>query len=418
MSQKKTSKIFSDYEKTLERLYQIGTYRRDRKTLGAAYQLHTLLGQPAHRFPSVHVAGTNGKSSVSKKIAEGLQASGLKVGLFTSPHLICLCERIAINGETISREEITHRLNTIFDLATQRGMRPTFFDYLTVFSAQYFLDNEIDIAVYEVGLGGRLDATNMIQPILSVITSIGFDHVEILGNTLEKIAAEKAGIIREGVPVVVGPAAGYGAIYEKAKEKRAPILFVDSLHENYELENQSIAKKALEHLQNTYPITDDHIKTGICVIPPCRFQEYTLNGRTLVFDIAHNLQALQRLIKAAEIRYPRKKLQFIFGLSLDKDWSGCVKIVSKCATRVFLPQIEHMRLSKASDLQKCFEDEGYSNAKLCENAQQALQEAIKSDDLTIVCGSIYIMESILHLEDQLLPRDRDSAHQKFLEPSL
>ena len=417
MSREKPLKTFSDYEQTLERLYQIGVYRRDRKTLGAALKLHTALGNPAHKFPSVHVAGTNGKSSVAKKIAAGLQAAGLKVGLYTSPHLICLCERIAINGETISREEVTERLNRLFDLATEKDLRPSFFDYLTALSADYFLENNVDIAVYEVGLGGRLDATNMIKPILSVITSIGLDHVEILGDTVEKIAAEKAGIIRTGIPVVLGPAAGYDVIYEKAKEKSAPILAVASLHENYEFENRAIAKKALEMLQKTYPITDDHIETGIRVTPPCRFQEYTLNGRTLVFDVAHNPQALTRLIKAAEMRYPRKKLQFIFGSAIDKDWSGCVRIIGKCATRIYLPQIEHMRLSKASDLQKCFEDEGYSNATACKDAEHALQEALKGDDLIIVCGSIYIMEKILDLGDQQLLHDRDNDHQKSLAPS-
>ena len=189
------------------------------------------------------------------------------------------------------------------------------------------------------------------------------------------------------------------------------------MHENYEFENRAIAKKALEMLQKTYPITDDHIETGIRVTPPCRFQEYTLNGRTLVFDVAHNPQALTRLIKAAEMRYPRKKLQFIFGSAIDKDWSGCVRIIGKCATRIYLPQIEHMRLSKASDLQKCFEDEGYSNATACKDAEHALQEALKGDDLIIVCGSIYIMEKILDLGDQQLLHDRDNDHQKSLAPS-
>lgn len=391
MSQSMSSKTFSTYEKALERLYQIGVFRRERKDTDQVVKLHSALGNPARNFPSIQVAGTNGKSSVSKKIAAGLQQSGLKVGLFTSPHLISLCERISINDVMIEKEEVVTRLQALFDLA--KDLRPSFFDYLTVLSAQYFAENEVDVAVYEVGLGGLKDATNIISPILSVITSISFDHKAQLGNTLEEIAQEKAGIIRPGVPVVLGPNARYDAILDTANALSSYVMAMEPADEHYEMENRSIAKKALTVLRKHYPLTDEQIDNGVRVTPPCRFQEVPYEGKILLFDVAHNPDALKHLIKGIDLRYPRKEVQFIFGMAHDKAHRDCIEVIKAKGKGIHLPKVDHGRLADPKVLYPFFE--GHDNTHLYDSVSLALQAALKTDDLIVVCGSVYIMESVL-----------------------
>lgn len=222
-----------NYQETLDYLYnsvpmfqQVGSSAY-KEGLENTYALDEYLGHPHTAFQSIHIAGTNGKGSCSHTLAAILQSAGYRVGLYTSPHLVDFRERIRINGEPIPQEYIIrfvedHRL--FFE-----PLHPSFFELTTSMAFRYFADQHIDVAVIEVGLGGRLDCTNIIRPDLSIITNISFDHMQFLGNTLAKIATEKAGIIKRGIPVVVGETTEETkpVFYRKAQEMEAPVTFAE-----------------------------------------------------------------------------------------------------------------------------------------------------------------------------------------------
>jgi dihydrofolate synthase / folylpolyglutamate synthase len=224
------------YPETLHYMFsQLPMYQRIgsaayRADLANTIALCNVTGNPQNSFPSVHIAGTNGKGSVSHMIASVLQEKGLKVGLYTSPHLKDFRERILINGEKIRKRFITRFVDQYY--SDFERIHPSFFEMTAVLAFDYFRNEKVDIAVIEVGMGGRLDSTNVITPLLSVITNISFDHMQFLGDTLEKIAAEKAGIIKPGIPVVIGESAESTTkvFTEKAISTASEILFADTLY--------------------------------------------------------------------------------------------------------------------------------------------------------------------------------------------
>ena len=284
------------------------------KTFEAFQRLDQKLGFPHRSFRSIHVGGTNGKGSVAAKIAEGLQAEGYRVGLYTSPHISCVRERIRINGEMIPEEAVVSHLSSIFSHADESY---SFFDFLTALAFVYFKEAQIDWAVIVVGLGGRLDATTVIQPKLAVITSIGFDHMDILGDTLEKIAHEKEAIAKKGIPFIAGPSA---APFFPNAEAVAPAAGC------FDAENSAIAAKALRKLG----VSEKSIETGILVRPRCRFE---LIGKT-VLDVAHNPAAFQRLIEALKEHFPGEKFHFIVAFSKDKQWQACLDLIRPYAVKI------------------------------------------------------------------------------------
>ena len=198
-----------------------------KKDLTNTVKLCAALDNPQDKFKTVHVAGTNGKGSSSHMIASILQSAGYKVGLYTSPHLKSFTERIRINGQPISEENVVDFVARIQPQIEE--IQPSFFEMTVAMAFDYFAKEQVDIAVIEVGLGGRLDSTNVITPVVSLITNIGFDHMDMLGDTLEKIAFEKAGIIKEGVPVVIGESQNETTpvFQQVAKERNSPLIFAD-----------------------------------------------------------------------------------------------------------------------------------------------------------------------------------------------
>lgn len=231
-----------DYQNTLKYLYesvpmfqQIGS-KAYKPGLETTHKLDEHFGHPHRQFKTIHIAGTNGKGSCSHTIAAVLQCAGYRVGLFTSPHLIDFRERIRINGEMIPEEYVVNFVEE--HRAFFEPLHPSFFELTTAMAFRYFADQKVDVAVIEVGMGGRLDCTNIIHPDLCVITNIGLDHTQYLGDTLTKIAKEKAGIIKEGVPVVIGRAQGAvkRVFTMKAKEKNAPIEFAGKVPQHWSME--------------------------------------------------------------------------------------------------------------------------------------------------------------------------------------
>jgi dihydrofolate synthase / folylpolyglutamate synthase len=323
------------------------------KTFEAFQRLDQILGSPHRAFRSVHVGGTNGKGSVATKIAAGLRAEGFRVGLYTSPHISNVRERIQINGEMIPEEAFLRHLSHIFRIAAEAY---SFFDFLTALAFLYFREEKIDWAVIEVGLGGRLDATNVIQPELAVITSIGYDHMEILGDTLEKIAQEKFAIAKPGIPFIAGPSAAH--FFPNAQA-------VPPVPGFYDAENSEIAAAALRQLS----VSEKSIEAGISKRPECRFE---ILGNT-VLDGAHNTDGFHRLIEALKIHFPNEKFHFIVAFSKDKEWQACLDLIRPYAKKI-----------------------SFINSQLFRSASLgggSMQETLGTVDAReVICGSFYIMK--------------------------
>ncbi len=353
--------------KHYDKLFSLKGPKERRKDLSPVLALAEKLGHPEKKFPTVHVAGTNGKGTVCFKLAEVLKDNGYRVGLFTSPHLFTYRERIQINGKMISEEEVASRLEKILSLAKD----PTFFDVTTLLAFDYFADEEVDVAIVEVGLGGRLDATNIVIPILSIITSISHDHVGILGATLEEIAAEKGGIIREGIPVVIGESAALPPIVEKGADL--------TIAKN---NSTSIVKKALKKL----PFNVD-IGEGIRRRPPCRYEK----KGDVIFDVAHNPAAFERLFKTVQREYPGKKIHVLLGMAKDKDVDASLEMIERYADHIALLPVEHPRL---------LPQERFKIGTPL-SAEEALAFAKKEKAIAVITGSFYIMNSLKPLQESL-----------------
>ena len=220
------------------------------------------------------------------------------------------------------------------DLALEEkcSIQASFFELTTALAFKYFRRRSVDIAVIETGLGGRLDATNIIHPISTLITSISREHAHILGDDLESIAAEKAGIIKEGVPVILGPKARFQAIYAQAKTKKAPLFLSKKISQFFDEENSAVAELALNHLP--FSVSPESIAKGVAVRPPCRFEKM----QDVIFDVAHNPDAIFHLLQALHTFFPKRHVRFLVGFSADKDYEFCLRLLSDVATHVHLVQ--------------------------------------------------------------------------------
>ena len=389
--------------------------------------LSMLYGEPQEQLKCIHVAGTNGKGSTSHLIASVLQESGYKVGLFTSPHLIDFRERIRVNGKMISKQEVVDFVNA-YVRVNHQGC-PSFFELTTMMAFDYFRKEKVDFAVIETGLGGRLDSTNIITPILSVITNISFDHTQFLGDTLPKIAAEKAGIIKCRVSVVIGEAEGEvrNVFAEKAKEMQAPITFaednnqivsyrrendrlvletltngtlVDELSGDCQVKNANTALNALHVLQSIgVSIPQSAIENGFEHV--CRISG--LMGRWMVVgdsprvvcDTGHNVAGVQYIVKQlAKERY--SNLHIVLGFVKDKDVTHILEMFPRYATYYFtnasipraLPAKELKALATARGL------DGNDYATVAEAYKAALESA-HPDDMIFIGGSTFIVADFL-----------------------
>ena len=335
---------------------------------------------PELAFPTIHVAGTNGKGSVCTKIATTLQQAGWKVGLYTSPHIATFRERIRINGEPISENDIS-------DLFAQVKWQASFFEIATLVSFLYFRNQEVDVAVIETGLGGTWDATNIVMPILSVITSIGFDHTEILGDTLEKIALEKAGIIKKGVPVVLGPDLPSALLRSVARERGSPAYQSCYRDRDYDRENQETARIALDLLRPRFQLTDEAIRIGLQAKPPCRFEQHQIEGKSVIFDVAHNSHGFARLLEKLDHRPCR----FIIGFSTGKDIAECARLIESKASAIHLVSGPHPRLASVDAIQPAFSHPHlYPEETIADAVRNALQS---SEEIIVIAGSFFIMQA-------------------------
>ncbi|MBI2743434.1 MAG: bifunctional folylpolyglutamate synthase/dihydrofolate synthase [Chlamydiales bacterium] len=354
--------------------------------------LTAFLNFPHQAYSTVHIAGTNGKGSVSTKIAKALQLSGLKVGLYTSPHLQDFRERITVQGEWISEEAITAGIEALFKYIDTNAIPATFFELTTALAFDYFRQQKVDVAVIETGLGGRLDATNVIDPLLTVITSISRDHAHILGDTLDEIAGEKAGILKPNVPLVLGSKAVFAPILKRAQDLGAPCRIAPEASGFYDAENSSTARTALEWLKELLPVTDEGINEGLRSRPPCRFER---RGE-LIFDVAHNPDGFSRLFEAAQHFYPETKFYVLLGMSRDKEYERCLELASERAEKIFLVQAKGERSARVEVLGEALRKRGFTRFVEGENvsstAELAAEEAKDAGAILLICGSFFIMQ--------------------------
>jgi dihydrofolate synthase / folylpolyglutamate synthase len=379
--------------------------------IGNILQLCKQLGNPHLKFKSIHVAGTNGKGSTSSLVASALMEQGMKVGLFTSPHLLDFRERMRINGKKISESFVTHFV--LENKATWEQIQPSFFEITTAMAFSFFAREEVDIAVIEVGMGGRLDSTNIIHPELTVITSIGKDHMQFLGDTIEKIASEKAGIIKSNTPVILGNIEfnATQVIEQIALSKNAQVIHAkniqappSALHGNYQIENERTAFAALTELQQLgWQLNAESIRLGFANV----IRNTKLRGRweiinqspLTIAEVAHNEDGIRFLCEKLN-SYNNTNIHVVLGMVADKDHQEVLSLFPKKANYYFC-QANIPRALPAAELQLKaaavgLKGETYHSVELALNAAK---KHAHTEDLIVVTGSIFTVAEILPPED-------------------
>jgi dihydrofolate synthase / folylpolyglutamate synthase len=428
-----------NYKQTLNYLYeQLPMFHRIGPAAYKANLDNTLaickhLKHPEKKFKSVHVAGTNGKGSTSHMLAAVLQACGYKTGLYTSPHLVDFRERIRINGKMIPQKKIVdfvEKHKTVFE-----KIKPSFFEWTVGLAFDYFAKEKVDIAIIETGLGGRLDSTNVISPLVSIITNIGYDHTNLLGDTLEKIAGEKAGIIKKNVPVIISERQKETEkiFQKKAKKENAPVFFAQEeflayfhtlrdlqgeisviqkssgdfnvysldLPGNYQMKNLPGVLMCLELLKKKrFKITKEKTLSALKNVKRLtglrgRFEILQKNPM-IICDTGHNAEGIKEVLEMIRtLKF--KKLHFVFGVVNDKDPSAILKLLPKEKTKYYFTKADIPRALNARELKKIATKNGLKGNSFdtVAGALIAARSSAKNDDLIFIGGSTFVVGDAL-----------------------
>ncbi|MGG3888692.1 bifunctional folylpolyglutamate synthase/dihydrofolate synthase [Metabacillus fastidiosus] len=390
------------------------------------------LGNPEKKIPIIHIAGTNGKGSTVSYLQNIFTEAGYKVGTFTSPYIEVFNERISVDGEPISDDEMVALVNEIKPLSEQLAETelnsPTEFEVITAMAFYYFgVVNPPDIIILETGLGGRFDSTNIVEPILSIITNVGFDHMAILGDTIEEIAGEKAGIIKENALVITGVSneKALAVIQRTAEEKNVSLFELgkdikitkSSLKEhqelfsvsipfrNYEdllltmrgehqLKNASLAVTAISYLQeeNKFPITEKQLRTGLEKTSWKGRFETMSKDPLIIIDGAHNIEGVESLVDVVNRHYGDRKIHILFSALADKDFKPMIERLTAIATSMAFTTFDFPRAASAADLYDVcpMEDKAYY-----ESWEEAVEKFVQcDDDVYIVTGSLYFISGV------------------------
>jgi dihydrofolate synthase/folylpolyglutamate synthase len=429
------------YQKTLHFLYSqlpmfqrigIAAYRSDLKNTKLLLEA---IGNPQKNFKTIHIAGTNGKGSSSHMLAAVLQTSGYKTGLYTSPHLKDFRERVKIDGRMIGKMYIVDFVKE--NRAVLKKIKPSFFEMTVALAFNYFRDEKVEIAVIETGLGGRLDSTNVIQPVVSLITNIGLDHTEILGDTIEKIATEKAGIIKRWSPVVISETnpETRQVFIDIAKQRLTPCYFADQifgiknsyqpldsnsnlrldiikgdelvyqhlesdLNASYQSKNILGVLQTIEVLKEKgYEIDDKKVREGLKNVKHLtgimgRWQTISTSPLTIC-DVAHNAHGITELLKQVALT-SHINLHFVFGVVKDKDLTKVLELLPKDATYYFckadLPRALDAEELQAKAVEFNLKGDVYPSVKA---ALEAAQGNAQYEDLVMVSGSTFVVAEVL-----------------------
>ncbi|MDI3523394.1 MULTISPECIES: folylpolyglutamate synthase/dihydrofolate synthase family protein [Kosmotoga] len=427
-----------EYREALEYLYSSRPYGKIKYGLFRIEELMERLGNPQESYPTIHITGTNGKGSVATILKGVLEAHGLHVGMNISPHIVSFRERIQLDNRYITEEEVCETLKEILpaiETMDKKGPEyaPSFFEVVTAMAFHFFRKKKVDVAVIEVGLGGRYDATNIIKkPLVSVITTVSLDHKNILGKNEEKIAIEKAGIIKEGVPVVSGvtrPSIRY-TIEEKAGEKNAPSYFlwkdfqvetkelkinenvynysgeetypnlVLSLNGTHQARNLAVAMKTLEIAFNGLKKKIDNAKLRDSLKKtswPGRFEVLTHKNRKIILDGAHNIDGAYALRNSLEIYFPGQKLDIIFGSLDDKDYESVISILAPISGKVVVTKVPSHRSinpERVREIWKVY----HGNVEFITEPDRAFEKFFNSTQNTLlITGSLYLVSYLRNL---------------------
>jgi len=438
----KSKKAFKTYKQALAYLFERTDYEKQERlrynvttfNLNRMQKLLSLLGSPHKKIHTVHIGGTKGKGSTATMLARMLEANGYKVGLYTSPHVVHLHERIAINSTMISESEMCGLLNRAYAPVEKMSKtdQPTFFEIMTALAFMYFLDNEVDIAVIETGLGGRLDSTNVIKPKVIGITSLSIDHQNLLGNTIDCIAKEKAGIFKRGVPAVTvqqEPSA-MRVLRSQATAVKAPLSVTGSdidfsqrfetsrehgphtriclttptskfehlrvpLHGRHQAINCGLALAMLDKLKSAgYKIDNDKAAEGLYKVSLAGRMEMIWYDPRIMIDAAHNAASIQALIHAVGQNIPYDSMVVIFGCNSDKDVRGMLQKLQYGADKVIFTRSNSPKAVSPEDLAEMYTE---ICGKMCQTASslgQALmlaKSAVSKEDLICITGSFYLI---------------------------
>ena len=374
-------------------------------------ELLSLCGNPHKELKTIHIAGTNGKGSTSHMLASILQSAGYRVGLFTSPHLIDFRERIRINGEMIPKQYVIDFVEDI-RLRIPEGLQPSFFELTTAMAFSYFAQADTDIAVIEVGMGGRLDSTNVLSPLLSVITNVSIDHATFLGGTLEAIASEKSGIIKPQTPVILGRSVEpevFGVVTETATKNNAPLTIadksgeiihvqpnedgsqdLDTLHFGvirqplggaYQVENTcTVLCACLRLIELGFPITPAYVKEGIATVARTglkgRLQVVQDSSPRIILDTGHNPGAWVYLSQQLGEWASQAPLLCLLGMAGDKDVSEVLTLLPKTNTHYICCKAKGERSLPAEQLLKAMQDKGFEHCESIPSIAQAYDVAV------------------------------------------
>lgn len=430
--------INQQYKQTLDYLYkQLPMFQRVgpvafKKDLTNILALAELLGQPQQQFPAIHIAGTNGKGSVAHMLSAILQAQGYKTGLYTSPHYHDFRERIKINGQLVEKAYIIDFVNQYKEAFS--SLKPSYFEINVAMAFDYFAKQKVDIAVIETGLGGRLDSTNILQPLLSIITNISYDHTNFLGNTLAAIAGEKAGIIKNDIPVIIGETQQetQSVFIQKAAETGSTIYFADqhfsakllsntlehsyfdiikdsrlkyaglkaNLMGNYQAKNLVTVLQSIDQLKALgLPIEEEALRNGLAELKKTAnfIGRWQILGRKplIIADSAHNEAGLQLVVnQLKELNF--KHLHFVYGTVNDKDLSKVLPLLPSNATYYFA-KANIPRGMDAKNLQKTAQSFGLKGRAYIsvKNALQAAKKKAGPNDLLFIGGSIFVVGEII-----------------------
>jgi len=430
--------IETAYNQALDYLYSFVDYSLKHSSelakadfnLDRMFALMESLGNPQNQYPLIHVAGTKGKGSVSALCASGLQAAGYKVGLYTSPHLLDYVERIQINGKPISHEQLVELVEEIKPYVAKIEKLTTF-EITTALAFMAFAKNGVNAAVFEVGLGGRLDATNIVTPKVSVITSLSYDHMAVLGNTLALIAGEKAGIIKHGIPVVSSPQKDEAleVLERVAKLKGAELTlvgrdvefeFIESSLEGqtfcisqhatrntyhafripllgtHQIENAATAYAALK--VSGIPITDEQIQKGFSQVQWRARFEVVRREPPVILDSAHNQDSFAKLSETLQTYFPDKMVYLIFGASEDKNIPGMFAELKSKIKKIIITRADHPRALEVERIQQLAEQAGVESESVTpvkSALARALELSSKDGSIVLSAGSMFVTAEVM-----------------------
>lgn len=430
--------MYTNLQECLNFVFSIRTSNYKRTPLELIEDLLNDLGNPHHTFNTIHFAGSNGKGSTLNAVDHILKDANLEVGVFTSPHIHKVNERIRINDRLIPDDKLLEYLNQVLELVETKydGKYPTFFGIITVVAYMYFAEQQVDVALIETGIGGLRDSTNVITPLVSVITTVSYDHTDVLGETIQEIASEKAGIIKQGVPVVssVKNPEAQQVIRDTAAEKNAPLQQLEehmkvsnvrlengyqlldleigeerlegielSMFGNHQAENAGVAVTAVKALAPKFEISNEAIYSGLKKAKWAgRFEKF---GDHIVIDGAHNPEGMTMLLQTLTNVYPEYNYHFLYAALEEKDNASSVAMVDQVASTLTFTSFHH---AGATPKDKLMDSSSHTEKNAADDWKKTITDFNSNhaeNDVLIVTGSLYFMSEVrqflLEIQDEL-----------------